>query len=230
MTRSRNIHRPRMVWTADQEAALLARYPHEKTENLAADLGMRLDQVYKKAALLGLKKTQAYLDSPEACRLRRGEHVGKASQFPKGHVPFNKGVKGINHPGCVATQFKKGHKHNNEAPLGALRVNAYGYLERKTSMTRNPPARRWVAVHRLVWIETNGPVPQGHVVVFKRGMRSAVPQEITLDKVELVTRAELMLRNNLHNNYPKEVTLLIQARGALNRKINRRLKNERTTD
>jgi hypothetical protein len=228
MTRSRHINRPKAIWTPDLEAVLIMRYPHEKTSRIAADIGMTTEQLYKKATLLGLKKTPEYLASADACRLRRGGDVGAAFRFQKGRETHNKGKKGICYPGCEATQFKKGHKLNEELPLGALRINADGYLDRKVSMTANPPARRWVGVHRLVWIERNGLVPEGHIVVFKPGMRTTNPDEITIEKVELVSRAEHMKRHTLHN-YPKEIAQLIQLRGAVNRKINRRLKDERAT-
>jgi hypothetical protein len=29
--------------------------------------------------------------------------------------------------------------------------------------------RNWVAVHRLVWEQAHGPVPPGHIVVFRPG-------------------------------------------------------------
>jgi len=98
-----------------------------------------------------------------------------------------------------------------------------GYLERK--VTDDPsfvPNRRWVSVHRLVWEAAHGPVPQGHAVVFLPGRRTADLASITLDGLELVSRAELMRRNSYHTRYPKEVAQLIQLKGALNRKINRR--------
>jgi hypothetical protein len=46
-----------------------------------------------RAHALGLEKTEAYRASPAACRLRRvgSEHPGRATQYPKGHVPANKG-------------------------------------------------------------------------------------------------------------------------------------------
>lgn len=232
MTKRRTSRAPRIQWTAEQEQALRDRYPHERTEDIARDLGIDVQPAYRKAAVLGLKKSAEYLASPDACRLRRGNNAGAAYRFQKGQTPPNKGLRRPGWaPGRMAeTQFKKGSMsgaaQHNYVPIGSLRVNADGYLERKT--TDDPalvPARRWVAVHRLVWIAASGPVPDGHIVVFKPGMRTAVLDEITLDKVELISRAENMKRNTYHN-YPKEIAQLIQLRGAVQRKINRRLKDE----
>jgi hypothetical protein len=81
--------------------------------------------------------------------------------------------------------------------------------------------KNWVPVHRLVWIEHHGPIPAGHAVAFKPGQHTSVLEEITLDRLELVSRAELMRRNTYHK-YPKEIAQLIQLRGALQRQINKR--------
>ena len=80
---------------------------------------------------------------------------------------------------------------------------------------------RWTAVHRLVWEAAHGPIEPGYVVVFRPGRRSANLDEITLDALELVTRAELMGRNSVHN-LPPELVQIAQLRGVLNRKINQR--------
>lgn len=227
MTKSRHINQPRTLWTKNQLDLLREKYPDTRTADLVTPIGRNERSIYAKAAELGIKKSAAFNASPASGRTNGRQGTG--TRFVKGQNAWNKGQ--YYQPGgrCAETQFKKGHKNNTEYPLGSLRINKGGYLERKTSMTHHVPARRWVGVHRLVWIEANGPVPKSHVVVFKPGMRSAVLTEITLDKVELVTHAELMKRNSYHYNYPKEIGLLIQLKGALNRKINRRLDNERTT-
>ena len=232
MTKSRHINKPKAIWTADQIEIVRARYPHEKTAHIARDLGKGVDLVFRKAKGLGLSKTQAYLDSPDACRLRRDNPNSAGHRYPKGHVPANKGLRRLGWaPGRMAeTQFKKGRKpeeSRNYKLIGSLRITDSGYLERKVSDDQSIyPARRWVAVHRLVWIEANGPVPVGHLCVFKPGMKTIDPDQITLDKIDCVTFAENMLRNTCHN-YPKEIAQLIQLRGAVQRKINRRTKDER---
>lgn len=116
-----------------------------------------------------------------------------------------------------------GAAQHNYVPIGTERIKD-GVLARK--VTDDPsmyPARRWVPVHRMVWEAKHGPVPAGHVVRFLPGMKTLVASEITENKLELVTLAENMRRNTLHR-YPKDVVQLIQLRGALNRKINRRSK------
>lgn len=225
MTKSRGINKPKIKYSPEQIAAITARYPHESTSKIAADIGLTIEQIYRKAHALGLAKTQEYLNSPDACRLRRGDNVGATYRFPKGHVPANKGMKGINYPGMVATQFKPGQKSHMWKPIGTERFSKEGYLHIKltdTGVTRHD----YVAIHQLVWELHHGAIPDGYRVTFKdRNKTNIVPENL-----ELVSIADMMKRNSYHNNYPKEVGQLIQLRGAVQRKINRRIKNERNTE
>lgn len=141
----------------------------------------------------------------------------------RGVTSWNKGRKGINYEGCKATQFKTGQLPHTWRPIGTLRINADGYLDRKVSDTGYAP-RDWAGVHRLVWSEAHGPIPAGHVVVFKPGRRTTELGKITLDALELITRRELMLRNSIHTKYPPELVKLVQLTGAINRQINKRTK------
>lgn len=225
----------RKRWT-DIEITILRRfYPDHMTRAIADALGRTERQVYHKAYALGLKKTPEYLASPQASRWRRGDDVGKATRFKKGMTPWNKGKPGSTgtHPNSRRTQFKKGHMsgaaQHNYVPIGSTRVTRYGALERK--VTDDPglyPAKRWRPVAHLVWEQENGPIPKGHIVRFRDGMHTTVEDEITIDKLECISRAENMRRNSLHR-YPKEIALAIQMRGALNRKINHVKKHQSST-
>lgn len=72
----------------------------------------------------------------------------------------------------------------------------------------------------LVWCEANGPLPKGHMVVFKAGRFSNQLEHITLDAVECITLAENMRRNSRHN-LPPEVNQLVSIKGAITRQVNR---------
>lgn len=210
----------RTPWTSDELATVRQLYADTPTAAIAAQLGRHVNLVYRAAARQGLRKSADYMKGPHACRLRRGDHVGAAYRFKPGQVPVNKGVK---HPRgwapgrMSASQFRKGQKPHTWNPIGHERITDEGYLQRKITDT-GETRHDYVNVHWLVWQAVHGPVPKGHALIFKNGNRS----DIRLDNLELLTRAELMRRNSYHNRYPKEIGLLIQARGVLHRVINRR--------
>jgi rhodanese-related sulfurtransferase len=198
-------------------------YPDNKTEVVAELVGRTVPSCYLKAAALGLKKSATYLASDDAYRFRRGDHPGAATQFRKGQVPPNKGLRRPGWaPGRMAsTQFKSGQRSGVAAklykPIGTERISKDGYLERKIH-DGMPLQSRWRAVHLITWEAKNGPMPDGHCVCFRDGNRMNFAE----DNLELISRAERMRRNSYHFNYPKEVGQLIQLKGALQRKLNRR--------
>jgi hypothetical protein len=178
--------------------------------------------VHAKAKRLGLRKSAAFYASSFAGRT--DGRVGASARFPKGHVPANKGLR---RPGwsvgrMAETQFKKGrpaHESANYVPIGTEKLDREGYLLRK--VTDDPalfPARRWVAVHRLVWEAAHGPIPRGHMVAFLPGKRTAVRDAITPDILECISLAENMRRNTIHN-LPAPLKEVVQIRGRLVRKI-----------
>jgi hypothetical protein len=220
----------RQFWTAREERILRDLYPDCLAETVARELGRPVRAVYQKATALGLSKSEAFKASDASGRVKRGkQHPSMvASQFRPGLTPWNKGARGSTgtQEGCRATQFKPGRAASeaaNYAPIGSLRISKDGYAERK--VTDDPgivPARRWVAVHRLVWEAARGPIPAGHAVVFRPGQKTAEADRITVEMLEMLTRAQLMQRNSYHTNYPPEVRQLVQLRGALTRQINSR--------
>jgi hypothetical protein len=217
-------------WPKKSVAALKRRYPHEPTAAIAADLGVTVSACYQKARNLGIKKSAEYLASPAACRLRRGDNVGAAGRFQPGLIPWNKGTHFVAGGRSAETRFKPGQDPHTTLPVGSYRLDKQGTLQRKIGTAKGNNSKRWRGVHELVWIEANGPVPPGHICVFKPGLRTNVLELITAEKVECITLAENMRRNSYHTRYPKEIGLAIQARGALIRKINRATKENHVHD
>jgi hypothetical protein len=218
-------------WTAKDDALLRSIFADQTNSACAKRLGRTRPSIERRAQLLELSKSAEYLQSPAACRLRRGDNVGAAFRFKPGQVPPNKGLR---RPGWSAgrmaeTQFKKGQRGNKFVPIGSHRVNGDGYLDRKIAATGKTNVD-WRAVHRLLWEAAHGPVPATHAVCFKAGRKSTVLEEITLDALELVSRVDLMRRNSYHTNYPKEIGQLIQLRGAVVRQINKRTRANEKQD
>ena len=219
MTRSRHINRPKFRWDADSEALLRALNPDFPSQLLAERFGCTLNSLYNHAFKLGLKKSAAYLAGPHAQRLRRGDEVGKAYRFPKGHVPANKGQRRPGWaPGRMAdTQFKKGSPGTNTMPIGSTRmIDGYQYTK-ISDVPYMPYTVNWKPSHVLLWESVNGPLPAGHCLCFRDRDRL----HIELDNLELITRAERMRRNTIHR-YPAEVKKAIRLVGKLKRTIEAR--------
>lgn len=205
-------------------------YPDMDTAKLAAQLGRSVISIYQRAQIAGIKKSAAYDALKKAMEAARLCESGIGHRFAKGHVPANAGLR---RPGWSVgrmreTQFKKGRppsQSRNYKPIGSYRVNADGYLDRKLSDV-GLPQKRWACVHRIVWVEANGPIPDGHAVAFKAGRATTDVKKITVDALELVSRGQLMLRNSYHTNYPPEIRQVIQLRGAVQRRINNQLKKQ----
>lgn len=212
---------PRRHWTPEEEARLIAAYPDQPTWQLVQAFGRTLNQIYRKAGHLGLKKRPAYLDSTRSGRLRPGANIGGPTRFKPGHTTWNKGMKGL-HIGGIETRFKPGNRTGKARdayqPIGTERISKEGYLQRKINDDL-PLQARWRAVHQLLWEEAHGPIPDGHAVIFKDGDK----QNIALDNLECISRAELMRRNSYHR-YGEEIARLVQLKGAITRQINQRSK------
>jgi HNH endonuclease len=226
MTRGRGILPPRRRWTPEELERLRQLYPDTRTQELEAVFGRPLGKIYSAAGNHGLRKSAAYLASPAACRLRRGDQVGKATRYPPGHKPANQGLRRPGYaPGRMAeTQFRPGERRGvaerNWCPLGTIRTDPEGYRRIKIREGRKGEAYGfgntgiWPLLNRHVWEQGHGPIPAGHSVVFRDGDRT----NVALDNLECIPRGELMRRNS-SQRWGKQMFEVIQLRGALNRKI-----------
>jgi len=219
-------------WSPAEIRELRRRYPDELTMELAKHFGCSERAVFQKANDLGLRKSEA--GRAVQAELARQKALTDpriiASRIKKGAVPPNKGLRRPGWaPGRMAeTQFKKGVRQGVAVklyqPIGTERISKDGYLERKVNDDL-PLQARWRAVHRIVWEVANGPIPPGHAVAFLPGRHTTDASAITVDALELVSRAELMRRNTFHN-YPPEIAHAVHLRAALSRQINKRTKGE----
>lgn len=194
-------------WTQEDIEKLRRFYPRHTAQFVAATLGRSISSVQNKSHALGISKAKGFWKTVP--------HPPSKTQFKRGNKPWNDGVKGSTglHPNTRATQFKKGSTPHNTLPDGSLRITKDGYLERKCE-------KGWIALHRHVWEAEHGPIPNGHIVVFKQGKKTAIESEVTTDKLECITRAENAKRNSLHRFGP-EMAKLYQLKGAIARQINR---------
>lgn len=216
----------RNAWTPEQLQRLRDLYPDHTAKDVARMLGLTVGSVYGKAALLGLGKSEAFKASERSGRLLPGrlDDRHRSGQFKPGLVPWNKGQHYQAGGRSVETRFKPGQRGSNWRPVGSYRINSEGYLDVKVSETGYGP-RDWKGVHRIVWERRHGPVPSGHVVVFKPGQRTNVLELLTVDRLECISRAENARRNH-PNNRSAEYARLVQLKGAITRQVNRIAKEQ----
>jgi hypothetical protein len=216
-------------WTADDDETIRINFPMWPAFLVAHLIGCSESALFQRARKLGVEKHPDHWRNPMAYLWNASEHPNTvAARFKKGLVPANKGVRRPGWaPGRMAeTQFKKGQMHgaaqHNYVPIGTEKVDKKrNVLMRK--VTDDPtifPVKRWRPVHVLVWEAAHGPVPEGRICVFKPGRKTFVADEITADKLEVITLAENMRRNTIHN-WPADIKKAMYDRISLLRSIKR---------
>lgn len=225
MTKSRGLLAPRRKWTDAELQWLQREFPVTSTPELARQLGCEPYLISRLATKMGWRKTPEHRKRMVELVRSNLTVAGKAYRFRAGEPSWNKDKPYRPGGRTSETQFKPGrlpHESHNYVPLGTEKVRE-GYLVRKvTDDSTVYPAGRWCFVHRLVWVAAHGPIPPDHLVVFKPGRFTTERDLITLDALELVTKAEHMRRNSVHTVMPPELAELVLLRGRITRQINRR--------
>lgn len=114
-----------------------------------------------------------------------GIRSGRTGRFVQGNEAWNKG-KRFENAGGRDTRFKKGQQPHNAAPVGTEQWKSDGYLWVKVA-----EPSRWIAKHRLIWERANGPIPEGHVLLFLNQDRT----DIRLDNLAMIRRSLLAVVN-----------------------------------
>lgn len=187
-------------------------YADMPTSELAARLGLTIEQMWRKAAILGVKKSARYRRTGHSGCIRPGEWRGQVTEFKKGMAPHNKGKQFSAGGRAPETQFRVGHLPHNTVPVGTVVTDSNGYLKKKITDNRN--RRDWQFLHLLVWRAAHGPAPAGHVVIFRDGDK----RNVALGNLECISRAENMRRNTIHR-YPPALKQTIRAAAKLRRTI-----------
>lgn len=128
---------------------------------------------------------------------------GLTGYFEKGHVPINKGTKGMFNVGGNKGSFKKGEPARNHKPVGAERIDSEGYVIVKVQ-DDGPWHKRWRPKHKVEWEKVNGAIPKGKVLIFLDGNK----QNTSLDNLKLVTLGQnLQLNRKQWRSENPEATL-----------------------
>lgn len=122
-------------------------------------------------------------------KIKSGTHGG---QFPKGHIPFNKGRKMTEeqYRKSAATMFKAGNIPNNYRPIGSERIDCDGYV-----MVKVADPKSWRFKQRVLYEQYHGvKLEKSDVVLFLDGNK----QNFSKDNLVKLTRAELARYNQDH--------------------------------
>ncbi len=126
---------------------------------------------------------------------KRNHHLssGLTGRFEKNHIPANKGKHNPTVGRTAETQFKKGVRSHNYVPIGTVVKKGDRYLWKK--IRDDLPSRYcWKQVHRIIWEQANGPIPENMRLIFLDGNR----ENVALDNLALVTPAEALVLNRKH--------------------------------
>ena len=115
-------------------------------------------------------------------------NTGRNGQFPKGHVPANKGQKMSKemYERAKPTMFKKGQMPINHRSVGSERITVDGYIEIKVKEPRT-----WKLKHRVIWEQHYGPLPKNHAIIFLDGNKL----NTDISNLKLISRRELLVMN-----------------------------------
>lgn len=145
-------------------------------------------------AAFGLSET---IEQVRAYLKNHGIVSGRTGRFDKGDKPWNTGMKGLQVGGrSVETQFKKGSIPANVKPIGHERIctkDGYILIKVKEPNPYTNAKTRYKHKHLVVWEAAHGPVPEGHVIIFKDGNKL----NCELDNLECISRQELVRLNKL---------------------------------
>lgn len=154
-------------FTPEMDDQLRQIYHLHTNAEIAQMMGLQRVVVADRAVVLGLRKPKELLSRTiSEALLRAGKRPG---QFKKGLVPWNKGVKGYS-VAMGRGHFKPGNRPPTWVPVGTERwttppkakPDAPRYIKRKVA-----EPNVWRLVHRITWEQHYGPIPRGHIVVFR---------------------------------------------------------------
>ena len=202
---------------------------HAKTEHLHDDI------IRQQYLVLNVKQLARHIGKSHGYVIRRIKDLGlkipdeliaqrkQESRIQKGNVPLNKGKKWdeFKTPEDIAnslkTTFKKGHvPHNAKEADGtiSIRTDSKGrpYKWIRVSLGK------WAMLHVHMWEQANGPVPEGHIIIFKdkNGLNC------TMGNLECISRAEHAIRcRQSYTNLPEDLKEIVTLTRKIKKQVNK---------
>ena len=205
-----------------QNEIIRQRFPHERTQGIADDLGLSYSQVASRAFTIGLRKTLEFKQSESSGRTNLIEG-GKKFRFKKGNVPFNKGKKmpAEIYEKVKPSMFKKGSRPHNWKPNGTIVERKDTDLSGRVYLYYKVSDSNWILYHNKVWIEHNGLIPKKSIVRFIDGNT----RNCDISNLEMVSMRDNMHRNSIQR-FPEEIKQIIKLTTKLNKTINGKKQNQ----
>lgn len=132
----------------------------------------------KKMAELMNRKFGRHLTVKQISNYRKNNHLssGLTGYYPKGNIPWNKGLKWDSGGRSHETRFKPGNVPHNHRPVGSERINTEGYVDIKIA-----DPNKWKPKHIILWESLYGPKPKGCKIIFADGNKlNIVPENLLL--------------------------------------------------
>jgi hypothetical protein len=206
------------ILTALEVSEIKTRYPNERAQDLANEFKVPIRSIYSISSRYKLKKSEDFRNSEASGRIKPGQRLSPKTEFKKGCPGATKGLRIDSiiknkeklrnwRDKCL---WKKGHKPVNTAKDGEIRWRKnVGYYFIRIS------ENHWEFLHRHIWQEKKGEIPEGFNVVFIDGNR----RNCKLSNLECISNADLVEKNR-HTKYPLDLRKAIEERNKLNKILN----------
>lgn len=174
-------------WTEPEKQMLSELYPDTANPELAKIFRVNEGKIKNMATRLNLHKSEQFMSDPI-----------NGGRFRKGQRPPNKGKKQVSFMSAEgiertrATRFKKGHLPKNTLSDGII-VTRHGHKKRGGRPYKwiRVGLAQWKQYHVYLWEQAYGPVPEGHIIIF----RDKDTMNCKLENLEMITRQEHARRN-----------------------------------
>jgi hypothetical protein len=195
-------------WSPEEDRKLVNIYPQMHNMEVAEAMHRSYGSIVGRAQVLGLKKDPAYIHEMLMKEAQKLKKSGEAYRYKPGGVSYNKGKRLSEsiRDKVSKTFFPKGNKPWNTKEVGHERITKDGYLMVKLR------DRQYVLKHKWMWESEHGRVPAGYALKFIDGN----PLNCVLGNLRLISRAENMANNTIHN-LPEDLKELIRLKNKINR-------------
>lgn len=218
-------YRKRHIWTPEEDKIIRDCYPDTDTLELAGRFGVTVEQLYRRTSFLRVAKSEAYNAMKKAKEAEVLREAGKRYRFVKGNIPANKGKKmsADVYARASPTMFKKGCSPPNTKYDGCVSVRTDSKSQLPYKYIRIAKGK-WELYHRVVWEQTHGPIPAGHMVRFIDGDTL----NTDIGNLEIVSRGQHAVDNMYKlNKLPEELQETFRLRVQLNKLINNKKKKRK---